>query len=172
MKPNQDVFQLESASLCAPTRWSLKDKFRKSLTAIHKEVPGYKEEIDSRVNNIFRNLPNHKIFERFNWSIFDSPELFQPVSNKSDVEINNIDPEKLFIRVERQTLRRLEASQCVLFAVRVHVDPISAILKSQEAIYDLIKALENLDNDMKTYKVIKPFEKNLMNWLKSRAINE
>ena len=85
---------------------------------------------------------------------------------------NNIDPEKLFIRVERQTLRRLEASQCVLFAVRVHVDPISSILKSQEAIYDLIKALENLDNDMKTYKVIKPFEKNLMNWLKSRAINE
>ena len=78
----------------------------------------------------------------------------------------------MFIRVERQTLRRLEASQCVLFAVRVHVDPISAILKSQEAIYDLIKALENLDNDMKTYKVIKPFEKNLMNWLKSRAINE
>ena len=172
MKPNQDIFQLESASLCAPTRWSLKDKFRKSLTAIHKEVPGYKEKIDSRVNNIFRNLPNHKIFERFNWSIFDSPELFQPVSNKSDVEINNIDPEKLFIRVERQTLRRLEASQCVLFAVRVHVDPISSILKSQEAIYDLIKALENLDNDMKTYKVIKPFEKNLMNWLKSRAINE
>jgi hypothetical protein len=169
MKPDQDIFYLEAASLCAPTRWSLKEKFRQSLSAIHKEVPGYQEKIDSRVSNIFKNLPSKKIFERFNWSIFDSPELFQPISNKSRVEITNIDPEKLFLRVERQTIRRLENSQCILFMVRVHVDHISAILNSQRAILDLVKALENLEDDMKVYKVIKPFEENLLNWLKSKT---
>ena len=108
LSPFHSIFYLDSASLCAPTRWSLKEKFQQSLSELHRSVPGYKDKIDSRVNTIFTNLPDQKIFERYNWSIFDSPELFQPVGNKSLVEIKNTQPDKLFIRVERQTIRRLD----------------------------------------------------------------
>ncbi len=170
MQPKKDVFYLKSASLCAPTRWSLKEKFDKSLTEIHKEVPGYKEKIDHRVNNIFNNLPDQKIFERYNWSIFDSPELFQPIGSKTLVEIKNIDPEDLFLRVERQTLRRLKDSRSILFTVRVHVDPISSILSDKNIIMDLIKAIQNLEEDMKNYKVIQPFEEKLIQWLKLKIV--
>ena len=167
MKPKEtEEYFLESASLCAPTRWSLKEKFRQSLSDIHKEVPGYLEKIDSRVNNIFKNLPDEKIFERFNWSIFDSPELFQPIGSKSLVEISNTKPEELFLRVERQTIRRLHKSRSILFTVRVHVDSIISILGNKELIVDLTKALQNLDEDMKSYKVIQPFENKLINWLR------
>ena len=124
------------------------------------------------MDSIFTNLPDDKIFERFNWSIFDSPELFQPINSKTLVEIRDLRPQELFIRVERQTIRRLEQSKSVLFTVRVHVDPITAILDSKRSIKDLITAISNLDLDMKTYKVITPFEENLINWLKSKAINE
>ena len=93
MKPKENIFYLDSASLCAPTRWSLREKFQQSLSELHQSVPGYKDKIDSRVNTIFTNLPDQKIFERYNWSIFDSPELFQPISNKSLVEIKNTKPE-------------------------------------------------------------------------------
>ena len=172
MKQIEEDYHLESASLCAPTRWSLKDKFRESLSEIHKEVPGYEQKIGKRVDSIFTNLPDDKIFERFNWSIFDSPELFQPINSKTLVEIRDLSPQELFIRVERQTIRRLEQSKSVLFTVRVHVDPITAILDSKRSIKDLITAISNLDLDMKTYKVITPFEENLINWLKSKAINE
>ena len=172
MQPQSDIFYLRSASLCAPTRWSLKEKFNQSLSEIHKEVPGYKEKIDFRVNNIFRNLPDEKIFERYNWSIFDSPELFQPIGSKSLVEIENIEPEGLFLRVERQTLRRLKDSRSILFTVRVHVDPMTAILSDKHIMIDLIKAIQNLEEDMKEYKVIKPFEDKLIEWLKSKVISE
>ena len=172
MKQIEEDYHLESASLCAPTRWSLKDKFRESLSRIHKEVPGYEQKIGKRVDSIFSNLPDDKIFERFNWSIFDSPELFQPINSKTLVEIRDLRPQELFIRVERQTIRRLEQSKSVLFTVRVHVDPITAILDSKRSIEDLITAISNLDLDMKNYKVITPFEENLINWLKSKAINE
>ena len=168
MKPKENIFYLDSASLCAPTRWSLREKFQQSLSELHRSVPGYKDKIDSRVNTIFTNLPDQKIFERYNWSIFDSPELFQPVSNKSLVEIKNTQPEKLFIRVERQTIRRLDYSRAVLFAVRVHVNPITDLINNKKSISDLIQAIENLEGDMKTYKVIEPFEENLINWLKSK----
>lgn len=167
MKPKEtEEYFLESASLCAPTRWSLKEKFRQSLSDIHKEVPGYLEKIDSRVNNIFKNLPDEKIFERFNWSIFDSPELFQPIGSKSLVEISNTKPEELFLRVERQTIRRLHKSRSILFTVRVHVDSIISILGNKELVVDLTRALQNLDEDMKSYKVIQPFEDKLINWLR------
>ena len=172
MKQIEEDYHLESASLCAPTRWSLKDKFRESLSRIHKEVPGYEQKIGKRVDSIFSNLPDDKIFERFNWSIFDSPELFQPINSKTLVEIRDLRPQELFIRVERQTIRRLQQSKSVLFTVRVHVDPITAILDSKRSIEDLITAISNLDLDMKNYKVITPFEENLINWLKSKAINE
>ena len=172
MKQIEEDYHLESASLCAPTRWSLKDKFRESLSRIHKEVPGYEQKIGKRVDSIFSNLPDDKILERFNWSIFDSPELFQPINSKTLVEIRDLRPQELFIRVERQTIRRLEQSKSVLFTVRVHVDPITAILDSKRSIEDLITAISNLDLDMKNYKVITPFEENLINWLKSKAINE
>ena len=36
------------------------------------------------------------------------------------------------------------------------------------AISDLIQAIQNLEEDMKTYKVIEPFEENLIKWLKSK----
>ena len=172
MRPVKDTFSLQSASLCAPTRWSLKEKFGQTLSEIHKGVPGYIEKIDSRVVKIFNNLPNEKIFERFNWSIFDSPELFQPAQSKSLVEINNLEPENLYLRVERQTIRRLNISMSVLFTVRVHVDHITSILSCKKSILDLIKAIKSLDEDMKSYKVIKPFEENLINWLKSKLANE
>ena len=172
MQPKKDVFYLTSASLCAPTRWSLKEKFNLSLSEIHKEVPGYKEKIDLRVNNIFQNLPDQKIFERYNWSIFDSPELFQPIGSKTLVEIKNIDPEDLYLRVERQTLRRLKDSRSILFTVRVHVDPMSSILSDKNILMDLIKAIQNLEEDMKNYKVIQPFEERLIKWLKLKIVNE
>ena len=103
---------------------------------------------------------------------FDTPELFQPIGSKSFVEIKNINPEDLFLRVERQTLRRLENSRSVLFTVRVHVDPVSSILTNQQAVLDLIKAIQNLEEDMKSYKVIRPFEHKLIRWLKSKLNNE
>ena len=172
MKPKNNTFSLESASLCAPTRWSLKEKFGQTLSQIHSGVPGYKEKIDSRVEKIFTNLPDEKIFERFNWSIFDSPELFQPAQSKSLVEIKNIDPKNLFLRVERQTIRRLNKSKSILFTVRVHVDQITAVLSCEKTIAALLLAIKSLDEDMKSYKVIKPFEENLINWLKSKLAHE
>lgn len=166
MHPQDESFYLEAACVCAPTRWSLIDKFQKSLTEIHKEVPGYQERLDGRVKTIFKNLPNNRIFERLNWGIVDDPALFQPVNSKTLVEIENTDPVNLFLRSERQTIRKLTKNRSVIFTIRVHVDSIFSILKNIEHRKDLVEAIQNLEEPMKEYKVIKPFEKKLLNWLK------
>ena len=45
-------------------------------------------------------------------------------------------------------------------------------INNKKAVFDLIQAIQNLAEDMKTYKVIKPFESNLKQWLKSKIDHE
>jgi len=168
MRPKEGKFYLEAASLSAPSHWSLAEKFSKSLMDLHDGVPGYKEDIGKRVDEIFKKLPTERIFERYNWSIYDDPKLFQPVHSKPFVEFKETKPSKLFLRVERQTIRKLPIHGTVLFTIRVHVDPIESILKDKHALKSLKMAVENLSGPMKKYKSIDQFEKSLVVWLKDK----
>ena len=170
MLPSEEKYFLGAASLCAPSNWSLKEKFNSSLIELHKDVPSYEKKIGSRVNNLFNKLPNDRIFQRFNWSIYEEATLFQPARSKSVVERSKSITDKnagdrLFIRVERQTIRRLPKTQAVAFTIRVHVDPLSSIKEDLSLVRDLKKALENLSEGMKRYKSLGPIETPLVGWL-------
>ena len=170
MLPQKEEYFLGAASLCAPSNWSLKEKFNKSLLILHKDVPSYSSKIGTRVNNIFINLPEERIFQRFNWSIYETPILFQPAESKSYVErgkeINQENAgDKLFIRVERQTIRRLPVSRSIIFTIRVHVDPLNSIKKDISLLQDLKKAIIDLDVSMKEYKSIDQINQPVIDWL-------
>jgi len=176
MIPKQEKYFLGAASLCAPSNWSLKEKFNDSLIDLHRYVPSYEKKIGNRVNNIFNKLPNDRIFQRFNWSIYEDASLFQPVKSKSLVERSKTITEKnagdrLFIRVERQTIRRLPKTQAIAFTIRVHVDPLSSIKKDLFMIKGLKKTLKNLSQDMKKYKSVDQIEAPLIGWLDKKIKN-
>ncbi len=168
MMPKKNNFYLEAASLCSPSHWSLIDKFSHSLKDLHSDVPGYEAEIGKSVDNFFLKIPEQKIFERKNWSIYDSPELFQP-QIKEKVRFKAIDIEnlgnKLFLRVERQTLRKLPYTGAILFTIRVHVDPLSALEERNNLKKDLYLAIQNLTPEMKKYKSLNQFENIILKWL-------
>ena len=173
MMPSEEKYLLGAASLCAPSNWSLKEKFNNSLIDLHKHVPLYEKKIGNRVNKIFNNLPNDRIFQRFNWSIYEDASLFQPAKSKSLVERSKTITDKnagnrLFIRVERQTIRRLPRTQAIVFTIRVHVDPLSSIKEDLLLIKGLKKTLNNLSPDMKKYKSVDQIEAPLRGWLDKR----
>ena len=170
MLPAEEKYFLGAASLCAPSNWSLKEKFNGSLIELHKDVPSYEKKIGNRVNNLFNKLPDERIFQRFNWSIYEEATLFQPVRSKSLVERSKTITDKnagdrLFIRVERQTIRRLPKTKAIAFTIRVHVDPLSSIKEDLSLVRDLKKAIKNLSEGMKRYKSLGPIETALVGWL-------
>ena len=176
MLPRGEEYFLGAASLCAPSNWSLKEKFKNSLIGLHIHVPAYEKEIGSRVNIFFNKLPIEKIFQRFNWSIYEVSKLFQPATSKSKIERSKTITkdnagDKLFIRVERQTIRRLPKTQAIVFTIRVHVNPLLSIKKDLSLLTDLDKALENLNQDMKRYKSIDQIEIPLRGWLQKEIKN-
>ncbi|MBU6213988.1 MAG: DUF3445 domain-containing protein [Actinomycetales bacterium] len=70
-------YRLTAAVLCAPSRWSLREKLGTNLGSIHSPVPGY-DTIAAPTERFFARLPVGDIMERTNWSVLESPTLFQP----------------------------------------------------------------------------------------------
>ncbi len=118
-------YRLTAACVCFPTRWKLAEKVNQSLWGIHVPVPGYEAELGNPMDRLFDRLKVEKPVWRLNWSVLDSPALFQPVAPPQPPGAPPITPvnagERLYLRMERQTLRRLPHSGDILFTIGVYV---------------------------------------------------
>jgi hypothetical protein len=131
MQKGEGGYRLVAAALCFPSSWSLAEKFGGSLDQIHAVVPGYAETMAARMNRIFDALKVEMPVWRMNWSLYPDAELHHPESRQRprDWFQSNFDA---FVRVERQTLRRLPDTGDILFTIRIYVDPIAALARHPE----------------------------------------
>lgn len=113
-----DVWRLQAACVCFPSRWNLASKLGTTLDDIHRPVPLYDIELSRPTNAFFERLRSERSFWRLNWTLIDSPALHQPTSARRSPHGELAD---WFFRVERQTLRRLPESDAVVFTIRNYV---------------------------------------------------
>jgi dimethylamine monooxygenase subunit A len=162
-----------AAMLCFPSRWRLAEKIGKPLGDVHGPVPLYADRLERPVDRFMRHLKPGHIASRLNWSLLDDPALFQPGGKwRSDgpSEVTEADAgEKVFLRVERQTLRRMPATGAVLFGIRVHVYPLSRVIDGPERASALLSAVHALPTEIQHYKSLLPFRPALIAWLQRRA---
>lgn len=130
-------YRLVAAVLCFPARWSLTEKMGKPLTAIHAPVPNYAEGLSRRVNRLFDAIRPERPLWRANWLVYGDPVLHQPALGDADspapAQPKRWSPDgPFYLRVERQTLRRLPVSGAVAFGIKSSVTPIEA-LQPEEA---------------------------------------
>ncbi len=164
---------LTSAVLCFPSRWRLAEKIGRPLTAVHGPVPFYAERLARPVDRFMRHVKPGHIAARLNWSVLDDATLFQPGGKWREalnpaVTATNAG-ETLFLRVERQTLRRLPGTAAVLFGIRVHVYPLAAAIASTATAVLLAAAVRALPEATMHYKSLLPIRDALLGWLDARA---
>jgi hypothetical protein len=160
MRRAADGWRLVAACLCFPSTWSLAEKFDRPMDAIHADVPGYAGAMAERVARIFDHLPAGEIVERFNWSIYPDSVLHHPEPRSGPRPWSRLASAEAvaaaaFVRIERQTLRRLPDSGDILFTIRVQVDPFAALAghpDSRRLAAGLIAQLEGLDAAQLAYK--------------------
>ena len=148
---------LSAACLCFPSSWRLADKIGKPLEQVHAPVPGYAQVLARKVNLVFDRLLPGKILWRQNWSLDEGPELHRPAphSHADWLQSGDSPVDHLFIRVERQTLRRLPKSGAVLFSIRIHTDSLSALAENPKAKHlaaGLMRQLEEMTPEEISYK--------------------
>lgn len=138
MRRGDDGWRLAAGSLCFASSWSLIEKFGKPLDEIHRPVPGFAGGTRNAelINRMFDRL--HQPVIRYNWSIQAGDDLYRPLSGAQRDERARDRPSKFpagdidahaFIRVERQTLRKLPVSGDILFTIRIFLDPLRVLAR-------------------------------------------
>ena len=160
MRKSEMGWRLVTASVSFPSSWNLQQKFSRPMHEIHQPVPGFGEGTRKAqmIERIFDNLQVDLPAERFNWSIYSDNELFH--DDRTGEHFHHSKPDVVaqsWLRVERQTLRKLPKSGDILFTIRIHLDPMKLLAKrtnTNEIIDAFIASLNSLDRDQAAYKVL------------------
>jgi hypothetical protein len=136
---------------------------------VHEPVPGYEEELASTMDRFFERLKVDKPVWRVNWGLIDDPTLFQPTGHgrkglNPDITVENAG-DKLWIRMERQTLRRLPRTRDILFTIRVHVRPLCELVTRPDRAAELASTIRSMPEPMRLYKSLPPFLGAALGWL-------
>lgn len=163
MRRMEDGWRLAAASLCFPSSWTLAEKFDRPLHDIHRPVPdfGPGTRMAVVISRIFDSLRPEKPVERYNWSLQENDELYRPRSEAqkgagaSGSSGPHRDIDATFIRVERQTLRKLPVSGDILFTIRICLDPLAALARHPDRVRiarSFAGQLDGLDARQLAYK--------------------
>lgn len=163
MQKGEDGWQLAAGSLSFPSSWSLQEKFSRSITQIHEPVPDFDKgsRNDELITRMFDRFQPGNPVQRFNWSLQADDGLSKPLVQNIRVDgTRNRFPLSdilagTYIRVERQTLRKLPQSGAILFTIRIHVDPLSTFAQipdGRDLAMGLATQLAALDERQLAYK--------------------
>lgn len=152
---------LIAGTLCFSPGWRLSAKLGQPLAGVHAPVPLFADRLARPVDRLIATLGDGKLVERMNWGLYTSPALFRPGHRYETAPDPSITPEnaleRLFLRVERQTLSRLPQTGTVLFSIGTHVYPLRRVLAVAGAGARLREALAGLPPELARYKGMTPF---------------
>ncbi|UJW84176.1 heme-dependent oxidative N-demethylase family protein [Devosia sp. SL43] len=157
LRRDDSGWRLVAAALAFPSSWVLAEKFGQVMHDIHASVPGFGAGTrpSQLIERMFDNLRVEQPLIRWNWSLYGDDRLYHPDSAgpRRFGEGDRADP--VFLRVERQTLRRLPESGDIVFTIRIHVDPLERLAAHPQApaiATALIEQVTALSDEQADYK--------------------
>ena len=125
------------------------------------------------VDSFFSRLTVEKPFWRLGWGVLDTDDPYQPMDGTASTPpplpaVGDPDTgDRLFLRVERETLRRFPETDCVLFTIRTYIRPLSHLVERPEDAGRLADALSQLPDDVRDYKRTTELTAAAVKWLNS-----
>lgn len=169
LQPDAGSWRLTAASVCFPTRWDLPSKLGRSLLEIHDPVPGYREQLGEQVDRFFDRMAPGAIAARLNWSVVgDGRRRLDPREPQAPPGPPADPGRDLFVRVERQTLRRLVDHAAIVFGIRIHVWPLAEVVDDLPG-PALAELVESMPVDVADYKNLAVLRPGLVEWLRTRS---
>jgi hypothetical protein len=156
MVRHDDGWHLDAAILCFPTLWLLADKLGRVNADVHAPVPHFAEELLARVDGFFDRLrPGNPVWRR-NFSVMPDPMLCI-AAREFDPPLGSItvggDGDPLWLRSERQTLRRLPRTGAILFTIKVQIAPAAVLRERPDRAADLAAMYASWDTAAHGYKM-------------------
>lgn len=144
-RPCNGQYRLVGAAVAWPSDWVPSEKLGLPLRAMHAPIQGYREQLAAGVDKFMASLTPGTIYGRCNWFIAATGArrwiAGPPETAFAHVTADNAG-ETLFVRSERQTLRRLPRTGAILFTIGIYVEPLGAL--SSAGIARLAEAVSHL----------------------------
>lgn len=178
MRRGEDGWRLVAGCVCFPSSWDLNEKFGKPLQRIHAPVPqfGPGTRNASVIERIFDRLQAEHPVKRLNWSIYSDDALFH--NQRSEVhrlrDESDLTTQTGYLRMETQTLTKLEQSGDILFTIRIHVEPMVHLRTGADSVRvceGFAGLLERLDREQLAYKGLTKLRNRLVAEMREIARN-
>jgi hypothetical protein len=154
-------------SVCFPNRWDLASKVGRSMSEIHSPVAQLNEQLGAPIDKALERLTPERSFWRLGYGLIETPELYLPVDGTAPSAGDDVPAERYHLRVERETLRRLPRTGCILFTIRTYIDPICDVAGADAAV--LAAALEAMPDDVLDYKKLVEVAPAIVAYLRAAA---
>jgi len=143
-------------SVCFPNRWDLRSKLGLSMARVHAPVARLNDQLEDPIDGFFARLAPERSYWRLAWNILDTPDQYTPVDGTEAPRPVLPEPDGLFFRIERETMRRFPVTGVVLFTVRTYVAPFPAVSDGGDVAVRLARAVASLPADVRDYKGLAP----------------
>jgi hypothetical protein len=170
------VGEVVAGQLCFPSGWALHEKLGKQFLEVHAPLPEVTNTMIQSANKFIERIPVGKSFVRNNWGfrLGDQLDLSSKYSRwyrqKLADELPHLSGEefgeKIFLRIEHQTLTRLSLSNYVLFTIHTFHSPLKEEASDKERASKLLSFLRGVPVELLEYKIITPFYNELIDYLK------
>jgi hypothetical protein len=137
LERDAEGWRLTAGALAFPSSWILAEKMRHVLDAIHEPVPGFgpgtrSAQIMARMFDAAR--PETPMI-RWNFSLYGDDRLFHPDVSGPDMARfgQGSRPDPVFLRVERQTLRKLAETGAMAFTIRIGLHRLDTLERHPDA---------------------------------------
>ncbi|MCH9673602.1 MAG: DUF3445 domain-containing protein [Gammaproteobacteria bacterium] len=172
LSPNSSgQYIMTAAAVCFPTRWKLRPKMGRTLMDIHGPVPEYASRIGAAMDRLFESLAVERPLWRTNWSLLDSPALFQPVrpDRPGQALTSSTIGASVWLRSERQTLRRLPRTQDIVFTIRIRQVSLDEACQDPLTVKRLQTQLSTMFDALQHYKGVHSLRPAIDEYLRARS---
>ena len=136
------------------------------MATIHIPVPGYGDVLAGPVDRFFNAMLKGPISQRRNWALQIDDGLFTPSrSDHAPITTDEI-ATRLFVRVERQTLRKLPLTGWIIFTIQTAIAPIGMWQDDQPALDDLASLIAAMTPAERDYRGVNDYLQPLLDWVK------
>jgi hypothetical protein len=142
-------------SVCFPNRWDLRSKLGLTMAGVHAPVDRLNDQLEEPIDAFFDRLTPQRSFWRLGWGILDTPDWYTPLDGTAGPRPADPGPDDLFLRVERETLRRMPVTGAVLFTIRTYVTPIPDVAADSDVAQRLADSVDALPDDVRGYKDVR-----------------
>ncbi len=144
-RPDEAAYRLVGAAVAFPTDWRIADKLGRPMIALHTPIHSYAEQIGGPVDQFMAKLKPGRVYGRCNWFVSPTDALrwmAGPPEEAFAYVTGENAGETLFVRTERQTLRKLPETGAIVFTIGIYRAPLGGL--SPENITRMARSLATL----------------------------